>query len=196
MPLVSCPGGFTVFPMSLLAVFLLSFHIRAARADYSLVVLLQSSPAWDTLTPRHKICSTGAGSPARRFSNCASKDCFCDKPKEIDEKLMECVTSWSLAIEDPLDAYNGAMSFYASECGTFVFQRKEYLTREVIYQNAAPTPAPSPAGGGIGGEATTTRYSPRYKRRNNTPVLNLQQRRRQTPRQEAAEVAAAAAASD
>ncbi|KAK4211627.1 hypothetical protein QBC37DRAFT_484508, partial [Rhypophila decipiens] len=122
-----------------------------------LMVLLKSSPAWEALTDRHRVCATGAGSPAYRLS-CSRKDCFCDKPKEVDEKLMQCVTGWKLAVEDPLDAYNGAMGFYANECGTFEFQKKEFLTQDVTYQNAAPTPAPNPGSGtgSRGGEATTT----------------------------------------
>ncbi|KAM7201763.1 hypothetical protein V8F20_004724 [Naviculisporaceae sp. PSN 640] len=97
---------------------------------------------------------------------CLDKECFCSDPEGIDDLTMYCVTS-AFGVKDPLGTYNAAMYFYATECGTFEFQKKasnsadiqafedpltkgwespqDYLTQGVTIRKTYPTTAPPPA---------------------------------------------------
>ncbi|KAM7211110.1 hypothetical protein V8F06_013506, partial [Rhypophila decipiens] len=93
-----------------------------ATTGSDLCVLFKSSPRWKTLTRDQQRCTAENVSPAWTAYGCQDKSCFCYDPVGIDKSLMKCVLGYIQG--DPLDAYNGAMYFYATECGTFQWQKK------------------------------------------------------------------------
>ncbi|KAM7188006.1 hypothetical protein V8F20_010741 [Naviculisporaceae sp. PSN 640] len=136
-----------------------SYHILPTIAGSGLCVLFKSSPRWSTLTADQRECTTSNVSPAWTFYSCNAKDCFCNDPPRIEQELMTCILQWGYIRGDPLDAYNGAMNFYATECGTFEFQKKDYLSQSVTFSKTYPTEAPEPgseAGAGVQAVPTDT----------------------------------------
>lgn len=114
-----------------------SLLLPSARAGSALCAIFQSAPAWSSLSQDQKSCTTGNLSPAWNTYSCNDKSCFCNDPQKISQKAMDCVLYMGV-MDDPLPAYNGAMNFYANECGFQVilkvyFRPIQSLSRRHIF---------------------------------------------------------------
>ncbi|KAM7196586.1 hypothetical protein V8F33_006085 [Rhypophila sp. PSN 637] len=132
--------------MRLLFISALAFscYIYPVKAGSGLCVLFKSSSRYNTLTSDQQRCTASNVSPAWTAYSCNEKECFCNDPAAIDQRLMDCIKNYIRGESDDwLDAYNGAMYFYATECGTFQFQKKDEFTQSVTFDKTYPTTPPA-----------------------------------------------------
>lgn len=94
----------------------LSLCISSVVGGMALSKLFKTADAWSALTTDQQSCTTGISSASRNTLRCEDKACFCPNRQWIADKTMDCVM-WQGVMKDPLPAYNGAMTFYANECG-------------------------------------------------------------------------------
>lgn len=102
--------------------------IGLVAAGTELQLIFKSSPAFTALNDNQRRCSASDVHSASRASNCRDKNCFCASPQTMSDDTDDCMLTLggTYNVKDiyTADTYNGVMTFFANECGTFEVQLK------------------------------------------------------------------------
>lgn len=129
----------------------LLWTVGLVSASTKLQVILKTSPAYAGLNDFQKSCGVSDAHAAARESRCDDMACFCASPQTMSDDTDQCMLTkegvYNVKGIYSADTYNGVMTFFANECGTFEVQLKVCRCRE----GGGRILADRRAGGGIAG---------------------------------------------
>jgi hypothetical protein len=107
---------------------LLLLWISLVSAGTELQVIFKTSPAYAGLNDHQRRCSVSDVHSASRASRCDDRECFCASPQTMSDDTDDCMITlegtYNVKGIYSADTYNGVMTFFANECGTFEVQLK------------------------------------------------------------------------
>lgn len=106
----------------------LLWTVGLVSASTKLQVILKTSPAYAGLNDFQKSCGVSDAHAAARGSRCDDMACFCASPQTMSDDTDQCMLTkegvYNVKGIYSADTYNGVMTFFANECGTFEVQLK------------------------------------------------------------------------
>lgn len=106
----------------------LVWTVGLVSASTKLQVILKTSPAYAGLNDFQKSCGVSDAHAAGRASRCDNMACFCASPQTMSDDTDQCMLTnegvYNVKGIYSADTYNGVMTFFANECGTFEVQLK------------------------------------------------------------------------
>lgn len=113
-------------PLGLVASLL--WTVGLVSASTKLQVILKTSPAYAGLNDFQKSCGVSDAHAVARGSRCDDMACFCASPQTMSDDTDQCMLTkegvYNVKGIYSTDTYNGVMTFFANECGTFEVQLK------------------------------------------------------------------------
>ncbi|KAK1831304.1 hypothetical protein QBC39DRAFT_351596 [Podospora conica] len=160
-------------PLRLMA--LLLWAVGLVSANRKLVTILKTSPAYSGLTDYQRFCGVDNNWSVAYTSECENMQCLCTSPQTMSMAADECMLTmegWNGKYVGlySADVYNGIMTFFANECGTFEVQLKASASQIITYKS---TPTQTNFGSGPKETGGATAGSPADNSKNNNINVNV-----------------------
>jgi len=127
-------------PERSLGLLVLFAFVGLVAARSTLQVIFKNADAFQNLNEDQQKCGATSYDAAPYESQCEKKECFCANPQFMSDKTDECLIYYEGFTSQKgiynIDVYNGIMTFFANECGTFEVQSKVRIHHTSRRQNS------------------------------------------------------------